>query len=61
MFKYNKIEPLIGSDIPLLPCIYENECENYDDSCPYDCEDYQWNIENICLPNLPKKGGKNVN
>jgi len=36
------IEPMIGPDIPDLPCIYHDECEDYLDTeyCP--CDDYTW-------------------
>lgn len=35
-------EPMIGQDIPPLPCIYGNECENWEDGCENDCNDYLW-------------------
>jgi len=37
-----KIEPMLYPDIPPLPCIYEEECLDWDDTCSFDCWDYRW-------------------
>lgn len=47
MDKYSDEEPILYPDIPLLPCIYEDWCEDWDEFCPCDngggiCQDYKW-------------------
>lgn len=34
------IEPMIGPDIPPLPCIYQDDCEDFPEQCP--CDEYKW-------------------
>lgn len=48
----NETEPMLGGDIPLLPCIYnEDECEAHGVFCP--CDDYEWGSSE-------EKGGKDA-
>lgn len=42
IIEIEEIEPIMGPDIPLLPCIYQEECLDWDEYCPYDCPDYLW-------------------
>lgn len=37
-----EIEPMKGPDIPVLPCIFLDDCENMDWDCELSCPDYLW-------------------
>lgn len=37
-----KEEPTLFPDIPLLPCIYRDDCFDYDEDCLFGCFDYKW-------------------